>query len=112
MRIALIFVAALAVAAPAVASAQSTEQSTEQSMVVSLRGADYTQQDGARQTLALIDQAAKRFCTVQAWGLRLPSVDQDCKAEMVGKAVVQLNAPLVTALWTDKAGAKLALAQR
>lgn len=84
-------------------------KAAEESMVVRLGDLNVATESGAQSALRRIRDAADRFCG--GHGVRSMQVDAaaaTCRAEMVGKAVAQLDAPVVTALYGHDPAIRLA----
>ncbi|HEX3365938.1 UrcA family protein [Phenylobacterium sp.] len=102
----LIAAGALAAAGPIQAQAQTD------TMTVHVDDLNLTSTRGAAIALQRVDQAARVFCDSDAWqGLARATASAKCRGEMKRKAVAQIGAPLVTALY-EKTDLPLSLAAR
>ena len=84
-------------------------RAAEETMVVRLGDLNVATESGAQSALRRIRDAADRFCGGQGVrSLQVQTAAAACRAEMVGKAVAQLDAPVVTALYGRDPAIRLA----
>lgn len=86
-------------------------QPQQDRMIVRLTGLQLDGDGGAQIALKRIENAAATFCPAPAQRF----FDRDnaqCRAEMTVRAVDQLNAPLVTALYQTRSASRILLASR
>jgi UrcA family protein len=106
--IVLALVAAGAFAAAGLAQAQMRAETD--TMTVRVDDLNLASARGAAIALRRVDQAARTFCGDPRWhDLGRIQVSGRCRSEMTGRAVAQIAAPLVTALY-EKTARPLALA--
>lgn len=85
-------------------------RAAEDSMVVRLGDLNVATEPGAQSALRRIRDAADNFCGGQGVrSIQLQTAAAVCRAEMTDKAVAQLHAPVVTALYR---GGPVRLARR
>lgn len=87
----------------------SLAKAAEDSMAVRLGDLNLASEAGAQSALRRIRLAADRFCGGHGdRSIRVQAVVGACRAEMVEKAVVQLDAPSVTAAHRGESAIRLA----
>lgn len=84
-------------------------KAAEDSMVVRLGDLNVASEAGAQSALRRIRLAADRFCGGHGErAIRVQMAADACRTEMVDKAVIQLDAPSVTALHRGESSIRLA----
>ncbi len=82
----------------ALSATAATAQAETAQMRVHVGDLNLTTEAGAQRALFRIKIAAREFCAPPLEILNTPSADR-CRRELIAKAVRQLDAPMVTALW-------------
>ena len=97
---------ALAIAVSAIAMADSAE--TVSSRIVRIADLDLRSREGAEAVYQRIVHAADAMCSL-SWGMRtlggsatLAAQVRECKAEAIERAVTQVHAPMVTAVFRSR----------